>query len=361
MRPLLLHVFPTFDSGGAQTRFLALANYFGTGLRHVVIAMDGRTGCAAQIAPSVELTCKDVSARKGTHAGNLVNFRRILGDIRPNLLITHNWGSIEWAAARIGTAIRHIHIEDGFGPDEARAQYRRRVLARRILLKRSTLVVPSRTLERVARDIWRIPSGNLRFIPNGIDVKRFERSEGTRKPVPVIGTVSALRAEKNLPRLLQAVAQTSRSIPCRLTIVGDGPERPALERLAQELGLTDHVTFVGHVSDPSRLYSEFDVFALTSDTEQMPYTVLEAMAAGCAIAATDVGDIFSMVSPENQPFVVPRTVEAVSAALLQLLADPSLRNKIGAANLERVRRDYSQDRMFRAFAETYDLPALTAI
>jgi len=358
--PLVFHVFPTFDAGGAQIRFAALANHFGPRLRHLIVALDGRLGAAARLHSDVPFRYLDVAVRKNTLAGNLGNFRGILKSEKPDLLITHNWGAIEWAMAQAGTGIRHIHIEDGFGPDEARGQLWRRVLTRRLVLRQSTVIVPSRTLEQIARDVWRLPRGRLHYIPNGIDIERFRRRSNGQNTIPVIGTVSALRREKNLHRLLRAFAATVRRIPCRLVIVGDGTERGALEDTAQELGVSDFVRFEGHVPDPSHLYGTFDIFALTSDTEQMPYTVIEAMAAGCPIAATDVGDIREMVAAENRPFVVAKDEDAVSDALVRLLADSGLRKTIGDANLRIARENHRQDTMFHAFAEIYDLPGLTA-
>ncbi len=358
--PLLFHVFPTFDAGGAQIRFAAIANHFGPRLRHIIVALDGRVGAAARLNSDVPFRCLDVAVRKGTLAGNLGNFRSVLKSEKLDLLITHNWGAIEWAMARAGTGIRHIHIEDGFGPDEARGQLWRRVLTRRLVLRQSTIIVPSRTLERIARDVWRLPRAHLHYIPNGIDLERFKRRSTGENPIPVIGTVSALRREKNLQRLLRAFARTVQRIPCQLVIVGDGTERNALEDTARELGVSNFVRFEGHVPDPSSLYGTFDIFALTSDTEQMPYTVIEAMAAGCPIAATDVGDIREMVAAENRPFIVAKDEDAVSDALVRLLMDGDLRKTIGGANLRTARERYSQDTMFRAFAEIYDLPGLTA-
>lgn len=360
MTPLLFHVFPTFDAGGAQIRFAAIANHFGPRLRHAIVALDGRTGAAARLHGDVPFRCLDIAARKNTLAGNLGNFRKILKSEKPNLLITHNWGSIEWAMAKAGTGIRHIHIEDGFGPDEAQGQRWRRVLTRRLVLRQSTVVVPSRTLEHIARDVWRLPRGRLHYIPNGIDIERFRRRSNGENPLPVIGTVSALRREKNLQRLLRAFAATVQRIPCRLVIVGDGAERGALEAIARDLGISDFVRFAGHVPDPCSLYGTFDIFALTSDTEQMPYTVIEAMAAACPIAATNVGDVREMVAAENRTFVVPKDEDAVSDALVRLLMDSNLRKTVGDANLKTARERYSQDTMFRAFAEIYDLPGLTA-
>ena len=121
----------------------------------------------------------------------------------------------------------------------------------------------------------------------------------------------------------------------------------ALEQLVASLGLSGRVFFVGHVPDPSPLYRAFDLFALTSDTEQMPMTILEAMAAALPVAATDVGDIKEMLAPENRDFIVPRDDRALADAFLALLRQPELRRSVGAANRARAERDYDQEVMFR--------------
>jgi glycosyltransferase involved in cell wall biosynthesis len=115
-----------------------------------------------------------------------------------------------------------------------------------------------------------------------------------------------MRPEKQIARLLRAFALLSRNLNARLVVVGDGPEKPHLKLLTRQLGLCGRVQFTWQVADPAALYRTFDIFALTSDTEQMPYTVLEAMASGCAIAATDVGDVKRLVAEENAPLVVGR-------------------------------------------------------
>ena len=88
-----------------------------------------------------------------------------------------------------------------------------------------------------------------------------------------------------------------------LVIVGDGAERRALESQALAMGLSNTVIFTGAIEDPARLLGAFDVFAISSDTEQMPISVLEAMAAGLPIAGVDVGDVKEMVSIENRQFI----------------------------------------------------------
>ena len=352
----LLHVFPTFAVGGAQMRMARLANHFGSGFRHAIVAMDGVRDCAARLDPSLDVKFPDITVRKGRLLANVLGFRRALLAIRPDLLVTHNWGTIEWAMANRLVGLRHLHVEDGFGPEERTHQIPRRVLIRRAVLRRCTTVLPSRTLLRIATDLWRLPADRLRYVPNGIDLTRFA-PRGRSGPVgaaPVIGTVATLRAEKNLPRLLRAFQALIQQRPARLVIVGDGPERAALEALAAGLGVAEQIRFTGSIGDPAAIYAEFDVFALTSDTEQMPMSVLEAMASGLPLVATDVGDVRDMLAAENAPFLTPCADAAVVSALRALLdADGAARLAIGAANRAKAERDYGQDRMISAWRGLY--------
>lgn len=300
--PVLMHVFATFAVGGPQVRFAALANWFGPRYRHLVVAMDGDYACAARLAAGLDVGYPSVTVTKGTVLGNVRRFRRMLATLAPDVLVTYNWGAIEWAMANVPRLARHVHVEDGFGPEELAGQIRRRVLTRRVVLARSTVVLPSRSLVRIATEVWRLGRRRIHYVPNGIDLSRFavreDRATRANEEL-IIGTVAALRAEKNIARLLRAFRLVADIVPARLVIVGDGPQRTALETLAQEMGLGTRVRFIGHVDEPAPLYDEFDVFALSSDTEQMPLTVIEAMGAGLPIAATDVGDVRAMVSSEN--------------------------------------------------------------
>jgi glycosyltransferase involved in cell wall biosynthesis len=219
------------------------------------------------------------------------------------------------------------------------------------------VVLPSQNLLRIASDVWRLPHKNLRYIPNGIDLDRFA-AQRTPDPdrAPVVGTVAALRAEKNLGRLLRAfrLASADGSVPGRLVIVGDGPERPMLEAMAQQPGLLGRVHFTGHQPDPSAALAEFDIFALSSDTEQMPISLLEAMAASLPVAATDVGDIRAMLPPESQSEVTPLDDAALAAALRRLLLDPTARQRQGAANRSKAVQTYAEKTMFAAYADLFD-------
>jgi glycosyltransferase involved in cell wall biosynthesis len=351
--PLLLHVYATFAVGGPQVRFAALANRFGRDYRHAIVAMDGNLACRERLDPALDVSFPPIDIQKGATLANRARFRAALRALRPDGLVTSNWGSIEWAMANLPRLVRHIHVEDGFGPEERDRQLPRRVWMRRLLLRGATVAVPSRTLYRIADEVWRLPRQSLRYVPNGIDLDRFAVAHQTGA-MPVIGTVAALRPEKNLARLLRAFAIVRATVPCRLVIAGDGPARPALEALAAELGVAADVAFPGHVTDTPALFAGWDIAALSSDTEQMPLAVLEAMAASLPVAATDVGDVATMLAPANAPFVVPRDDAALAGALAHLLADPALRAALGAANRARAAAAFDQRAMFAAWHALFD-------
>ena len=359
MTPLLLHAFPGFTTGGAQRRFAAIANRWGPEFRHAIVAMDGVTDARRLLDPGLDVTFPTLAVRPGDTPATLRALRRLLRSLRPTTLVTSNWGTIEWAVANRLPHVPHLHMEDGFGPEERDRQLPRRVLARRLLLRRARLLVPSRNLERIAREEWHL---DPLYVANGVDLARFAPTP--RPPAidmpgqPVVGTVAGLRPEKNLARLLHASAIAARSAPHRLLIVGDGPERGALQALARDLSLD--AVFAGPIADPAPLYARMDVFALSSDTEQMPLSVLEAMASGLPVAATEVGDVATMVAEANRAFLTRREPEVLAEALATLLSDAGLRARLGAANRARAEVAYDQEAMFATHAALWRDPMAAA-
>ncbi|HTO41337.1 MAG TPA: glycosyltransferase family 4 protein, partial [Rhizomicrobium sp.] len=300
----ILHAFSTFAVGGQQTRFLTLCNATKEKYRHTIIAMDGNYEAASGLAPHVNFTLADMPVSKtgGISLANLRQMREQLATLRPDLLCTYNWGSIEWSLANlIFPVCPQIHIEDGFGPDESPTrQHPRRTITRRLLLSRcARIVVPSTVLRDVALNSWKLNPARILYLPNGIDCARFGRAAdetlladlGIAPDDVVVGTVAALRPEKNLERLLRIFAATPPNPKTRLVIVGDGAQRAFLTETANTLGIAQRTIFTGALAAPERILARFNIFALSSNTEQMPNSVLEAMAAGLPILATDVGDV----------------------------------------------------------------------
>jgi glycosyltransferase involved in cell wall biosynthesis len=169
----------------------------------------------------------------------------------------------------------------------------------------------------------------------------------------IVGTVAPLRPEKNIGRLLRAFELLGNGMPVRLVIAGEGVERSRLERLSRELGISERVLFTGNIL-PEAVLGGFDVFALSSDTEQMPNSLLEAMASGRAVAAVEVGDVKDMVSEENRPFIVSRDdLLGFADSIWTLLQSSMLRERIGRCNRARSASEFSQERMFAAYEELF--------
>lgn len=364
-RRRLLHVFSTFDVGGPQIRFLQLVEGLGDAFEHRVLAMNGTDQTMRRLPPGAPVEMIAFKPDKRQPLRNLWRFRRRLAAERPDLLVTYNWGAIEWGLVNLPAPLcPHVDIEDGFGPEETQGLLPRRNRLRRLVYRRARcLVVPSHTLERIALSAWGLPRERVVYLPNGIRTEALAAPPdaallarlGLDEGAPLIGTVAALRPEKNIARLIEAFARAvvEPGRPGRLVIVGDGPERAALEAQARDGALAGRVTFTGYLDRPARLLGALSVYALSSDTEQMPISLVEAMAAGLPVAASDVGDVASMVAQPNRAEVRGRDADALAASLTALLDDPARARRLGAANRERARTEYSEDVMVERYRRLF--------
>ena len=359
-RRRLLHVFASFGLGGVPIRISEVISALPGGLRHTIVALDACFDARSRVALHVDATYRCLTFPKYGLPYSLVQVWRFIRDESPDLLLTYNWGAIECALAnRIFRACDHVHFESGFGAEEADGQLWRRNLFRGFALGSvRKLVVPSRTLMAIACDRWRVPASKLLYIPNGVDVGRYGGQAGRREDAlstdirsygAIIGTAAPLRPEKNVGRLLRVFAMLPQA-DCALVIAGDGVQLAQLRSLATELNIADRVYFLGHVEDVPAFLRSIDIFALSSDTEQMPNSLLQAMAAGRPIVAADVGDVHHIVAPENRALVVPKNDEgAFAMALASLMSDPARREMLGRLNQERVKTHYSFDGMVAAY------------
>ena len=294
---------------------------------------------------------------------NLANIRHTLRKIAADLLVTYNWGAIEWCLAnRWFPILRHVHIEDGFGPEESHRQLRRRVWLRRIALSghQTTVVLPSKQLERLAKERWRLTANSILYIPNGVDCRRFAKPPHPARlygEAVVVGTVATLRPEKNLIRLINAFAAIisgNKPNSLRLVIVGDGPERPRLEAAAIASDQSANILFTGALSTPEQAYTAMDVFALSSDTEQMPLSLLEAMACELPVAALAVGDVRDMVAEANRPYIAAAGDEkGFRDNLRALITDSELRTILGQANRKVALERFDQKLMVDRYAQLF--------
>ncbi len=353
----LLHLFPGFEIGGIQTRTSAIINGLDDRFHHTIIALNGDYTCAARLSPDASVDLRRQFTPAVGLRRSIADARRTLREIRPDLLITYNWPTLDWALTNgVFSHCPHIHQEDGFNLDEADRQLARRIVYRRLsLLRNDLLIVPSHTLYQIARDVWRRPAGRVCRIANGIPWQKFAAARGHGRPATtVLGTIAPLRPEKNIVALLRALAALRRNHDVELLIIGDGPERRRLETLASELQLTDVCRFQGQRDDVVGAFAPLEIFMMPSRTEQMPISLLQAMASAKAVVAYDVGDIKRIVADENTPFIVPRDDErALVRCTEQLIADADRRHQLGIANLARVKSDYCAATMIERYQDIY--------
>jgi glycosyltransferase involved in cell wall biosynthesis len=162
-------------------------------------------------------------------------------------------------------------------------------------------------------------------------------------------SVGRLRAPKDFVTLVRAMA----GLEARLLIAGDGPDRPALEAEIDRLGLTN-VELLGTRDDVPELLAGSDVFVLATESEGLPMSVLEAMAAGLPVVASAVGGVPELVvDGETGVLVPPGDSAALARALETVVADPGLRDRLGDAGRQRAEHEFSLDRFEREHLELY--------
>ena len=363
----ILHLHSTFAAGGKELRAVRLMNAFGSGVEHsIVSAVPGALQAQNLLAKSVQAEFPDdFPALAGRPTpGRLQKLARAMRG--HDLILTYNWGAMDAVMAHLlfgqmnGLAPL-IHHEDGFNADEAERRKAARNWYRRIALAHTAaLVVPSCKLATIARQEWQQPATRIHRIANGVPTSAYGckakpdalRGVVKRPGESWLGTMAGLRAVKNLPRLVRAFADLPEY--WQLVILGEGPERDAIRAEAVRLDIGHRVHLPGHVAEPAGIIGLFDMFALSSDSEQFPLSVVEAMAAGLAIAAPDVGDVASIVCEANRPYIVPAGDEAaLASAIAELAQDASLRATLGSANRVRAREHYDESDMIAAYRKLY--------
>ncbi|MBB3692280.1 glycosyltransferase [Sphingomonas sp. BK580] len=361
----LLHVLPSFDLDARGARVARLMSAFGDRARHrLVVADAARLAARQRIGKGVRY---EIAQEAPPLAGrpSLARYEALAKLMRGHdLVLTYDWAAIDAVMARRVFARGLppvIHHEDGFADAEAGGLRRDRTIYRRLALSAAhALVVPSRAIERIALETWRQPRARVHRIANGVATALYaERPDPRALPgfarnerELTIGAVGALLPHKDLPALVRAVGGLSTRF--RLVVVGEGPERDAIERTGLAMGIDDRVVLTGAVERPYRYMGLFDVLALSSTSEQSPTSVVEAMAAGLPVVSPPVGDVAEMVAPENLPFVTEHHGEVRLRDAIQALAgDPALRGRVGAANRAKARAEFDEADMIARYAGLY--------
>jgi glycosyltransferase involved in cell wall biosynthesis len=302
----------------------------------------------------------------------LVRLIRCIRRFRPHIVHTHTAkaGMLGRLAAVLARRPRpvivhtyHGHVLEGYFGPLRNAVYRglERGLARAsdVLIGVSSATVDDLVRLRIAART------KFRVIPIGLDLERFlgatradgaafRRESGTGEDELLLTFVGRLVRIKRVDVLLDALARArAAGAPVRAAIVGDGELRPALERQALELGISDHVWFAGYRDDMVGVAAAGDLAVLSSDNEGTPVSLIEAAAAGRPAVSTRVGGVADVVTPATGRVVAAGDSEGLARAIAALAADSALRAQMGAAAREHIRARYSVDRLIADIDELY--------
>ncbi len=391
-RPLIVHVITRLELGGAQENTLDTCRLLDRSTFRVAL-LAGPGGVLDEEArriPDLEFRTVPSLVREIAPLSDLRAcwwirraLRELAGDGGPALVHTHSSkaGIVGRAAARV-SGLPAIHTVHGFGHAAIRNRLVRRIaLDIERMQARSTarFVAVSRANEAEGRALrlFGEPPRPVTLVRSGFDVDRFrsprvDRSAararlGIPPGVLLVGTISAMKPQKALDVWLSVARGVLAVAPLtRFVIVGDGPDRGALERRRRELGLDDAVTFLGARDDVAEILPALDAFLLTSRWEGLPRALVQAMAANVPCVVTAAGGNTDVVADGVTGMLAPiDDVPTLTAKLAQVLADPALGRSLAERAALQV-DEFDVRAMVRALEQLYrdvfvpGFPALAA-
>ena len=357
--PLVVHVIYALGTGGLENGLVNIINRTPAGrYRHAIICLTEAHEFARRItAPGVEVY--ELHKREGQDWGMYWRLWRLLRSLRPAVLHTRNLAALDvHVLGPLLPGVKQVHGEHGrdiYDLDGSNWKYRHLRRVMRLFVDRYIAV--SRDLANWLSSSIGVKPARLQQIYNGVDHQRFTPSPGLchevlpaalrpREPAVIIGTVGRLVEVKDQALILRAVKRLLEQRP---------DWRNTLESTAESLGLSDMLWMAGDRDDVPALLQAMDVFVLPSLGEGISNTLLEAMAAGLPVLATDVGGNPELVTDGENGRLFPVADEAAFSAVLQeLLDDSTLRETMGHNGMRRVRERFDWNRTVEKYLRGYD-------
>jgi len=367
MKSKILYVIDGLEFGGGERVFLQLALALRD--RYQVFVATNASGKFACELDKLQIRSFPVNMSRQFSLRPICQIRDIVR--RKNIDLVHSQGARADFFARIASrlaGVRYILCTiampvEGF---EVRP-FRKRIYR---LMDRSTescverFIVVSESLKKTLIDQLEISDERIVTIHNGIELDKFhpdlKRSNlrkhwGITTDAPIIGAIGRLVWQKGFEYLIEAMPEILQNIPqAKLLLVGEGPLRHELEGLARELNVYSGVIFAGFRSDIQDVLSIIDIIAVPSLLEGFPMITLEAMAMAKPIVATQIEGIVEQISDSDEGILVqPKDTEALASAILRLIKDRELGNRLGAAARSKIERYFSIDKMVKETEMVY--------
>jgi len=351
--------------GGARRYLLDLIYLFkGDSEQHCIIGKNKVNASVISILENANVTCYDINLTSKDQA-TIVNLYNVISKIEPNIIYVNNSnsnvldnvinyikqygkGNAKWVYTMhlppkgLSQYIESHSIKKHI-PFTFLYKYRKR---NEIFFKSFDKIISvSNKYLQMATSIAPTIEENIIYIPNGVNTKEFSPPTTRSSDKLIIGGCGRLSEMKNFPLLIKAFSQVqSANKNIELRIAGEGNTLEELKRLRTELGLEKSIHFLGHQENPQEFYKELDVFILSSNREAFPFVILEAMATGLPIIATNVGDVPLMLQHDVNGYICPSDdVSALSRRLNQLISNEEKRNDMGKINRELAQSKYSRE------------------
>jgi len=361
----VVHVVQSLDVGGMENGIVNLASLIDKDRFSVSICCLSHAGSLAERIKDDRVDIFCMNWESGFTPQLFVTMAREFRARNVDIVHTHGWlsfiyGSVACKLAGISALINGEH-------GTFNLESTRRKIAYKLLCNvTDKFLTVSYSLKEELKKNLRIPEGKIITIPNGVDSDRFlpgcpaeiadiKSQIGIPATAQVIGTVGRLEHVKNHEMLLRAFCELSYEFPClHCLLVGDGSLRCSLEKLARELGIQERVHFLGSMDNPQDLIPVFDVFALTSFSEGMSNTILEAMSCAKAIVASDVGGNTELVNDGyNGIIIASGNAEELRNALRTLLKEEVKRNLFGENSRKIIDKKYNISTMISGYEKVY--------
>ncbi|HZN56271.1 MAG TPA: glycosyltransferase [Candidatus Polarisedimenticolaceae bacterium] len=360
------------EGGGAERQIIELATHLDrTRFEPIVVALvpasaRSRHG-GAYFQRLKDAGIEVVTLERSSRAGplQLVRLARLLRARRPDIvhsfLFSENWRArvAAWGAP----GVRSISSERSVNSWK---RFHHHALERILAARTARIVVNAEAIRRFLVEQGGLPPGKIEVIPNGVDTDRFappgdrdarRATRGWRPGTFAVGHVGTFVAHKGQQEVLRAAAAAAAAIPeLKVVLMGDGPDRERLARLASDLGLDGRVEMPGFVREVGDALGSFDTYVhFSKEREGCSNAILEAMACGLPVIATDVGGNRELVVDGTTGILVPEEdVEAVTRGLMRLAGDPALRERLGRAAAERIRGRFGVERMVASTQALYE-------
>jgi len=328
--------------GGAERHLVNLVNAMSCDYRAVICAGPKPSGPSFHDDLDPDIEQYFLRVRHRSMPLGVLRLASILKQARVTVVHTHMYHSNLYGtvAARLAGIPVVVTTEHGENPWKRPYQW---WLERNVISPIADVrFCVSPQILAIRRDVDGIPATKLRLVVNGTLVPPISSQRAPNR-LPVIGAVGRFIPAKDFPRLLEAVAELQRlGYRFELNIVGDGPEKENALKVVEELCLGDIVKMPGMVTDIERWYERFDIYVSSSVREGQPVAMLEAMAHGLPVVATDVGAAAATVRHGEGGLIVPAGDSmALAKALGRLLDDCELRETLGQNARARIEQEYS--------------------